>query len=60
MEQDKARFGFLWQAKQAEVLVCDLVEFVASNNGSILGPDGPRPWNERAEAEAALHRAGFG
>jgi UDP-N-acetylmuramoyl-L-alanyl-D-glutamate--2,6-diaminopimelate ligase len=27
---------------------------------SILGPDGPRPWNERAEAEAALHRAGFG
>ncbi|MEP6637987.1 MAG: UDP-N-acetylmuramoyl-L-alanyl-D-glutamate--2,6-diaminopimelate ligase [Chloroflexota bacterium] len=27
---------------------------------SILGPDGPRPWNERAEAEDALHRAGFG
>ena len=27
---------------------------------SIIGPDGPRPWNERAEAEAALHRAGFG
>ena len=27
---------------------------------SILGPEGPRPWNERAEAEAALHRAGFG
>ena len=27
---------------------------------SILGPAGPRPWNERAEAEAALHRAGFG
>jgi UDP-N-acetylmuramoyl-L-alanyl-D-glutamate--2,6-diaminopimelate ligase len=27
---------------------------------SILGPDGARPWNERAEAEAALHRAGFG
>jgi UDP-N-acetylmuramoyl-L-alanyl-D-glutamate--2,6-diaminopimelate ligase len=27
---------------------------------SILGPDGPRPWDERAEAEAALHRAGFG
>ena len=25
-----------------------------------LQPDGPRPWNERAEAEAALHRAGFG
>ena len=27
---------------------------------SILGPEGPRPWNERAEAEAALRRAGFG
>jgi UDP-N-acetylmuramoyl-L-alanyl-D-glutamate--2,6-diaminopimelate ligase len=27
---------------------------------SILGPDGPRPWDERAEAEAALHRAGYG
>lgn len=31
--------GFLWQAKQAEVLVCNLVEFVASNGGGILGPD---------------------
>jgi UDP-N-acetylmuramoyl-L-alanyl-D-glutamate--2,6-diaminopimelate ligase len=27
---------------------------------SILGPEGPRPWDERAEAEAALRRAGFG
>ena len=27
---------------------------------AIIGPDGPQPWNERAEAEAALHRAGFG
>ncbi len=36
----KARFGFLWQGKQAEVLVCDLVSFITSNNGSILGPDG--------------------
>jgi UDP-N-acetylmuramoyl-L-alanyl-D-glutamate--2,6-diaminopimelate ligase len=30
------------------------------HEGAIIGPDGPRPWNERAEAEAALHRAGFG
>ena len=36
----RARLGFLWQGKQAEVLVCDLVEFVASNGGAILGPDG--------------------
>jgi UDP-N-acetylmuramoyl-L-alanyl-D-glutamate--2,6-diaminopimelate ligase len=27
---------------------------------AIIGPDGPTPWNERAEAEAALHRAGYG
>jgi UDP-N-acetylmuramoyl-L-alanyl-D-glutamate--2,6-diaminopimelate ligase len=27
---------------------------------SIIGPDGPQPWNERAEAETALRRLGFG
>ena len=27
---------------------------------SIIGPDGPQPWDERAEAELALRRAGFG
>jgi UDP-N-acetylmuramoyl-L-alanyl-D-glutamate--2,6-diaminopimelate ligase len=26
---------------------------------SIIGPNGPQPWDERAEAEAALRRAGF-
>ena len=36
----KVKYGFLWQGKQAEVLVCDLVEFVGSNGGSILSPDG--------------------
>ena len=39
-DSGKVKFGFLWQAKQAEVLVCDLVSFVGSNDGSILGPDG--------------------
>src|SRR3981189_2615217 len=34
------KFGFLWQAKQAEVLVCDLVSFIGSNGGAILQPDG--------------------
>jgi multiple sugar transport system substrate-binding protein len=37
---EKVKFGFLWQAKQAEVLVCDLVSFIGSNGGSILQPDG--------------------
>jgi multiple sugar transport system substrate-binding protein len=36
----KVKFGFLWQAKQAEVLVCDLVSFIGSNGGAILKPDG--------------------
>jgi UDP-N-acetylmuramoyl-L-alanyl-D-glutamate--2,6-diaminopimelate ligase len=27
---------------------------------SIIGPDGPRPWNERVEAESALKGLGFG
>jgi multiple sugar transport system substrate-binding protein len=34
------QYGFLWQGKQAEVLVCDLVEFVGSAGGSILAADG--------------------
>jgi multiple sugar transport system substrate-binding protein len=36
----KCKFGFVWQAKQAEVLVCDLVSFIGSNDGAILHPDG--------------------
>ena len=36
----KAKFGYLWQGKQAEVLVCDTVEVIGSNGGAILGPDG--------------------
>ena len=35
-----AKFGYLWQGKQAEVLVCNLVEVVASAGGGILAPDG--------------------
>jgi UDP-N-acetylmuramoyl-L-alanyl-D-glutamate--2,6-diaminopimelate ligase len=27
---------------------------------SIIGPDGPQPWDERSEAERAIRRAGFG
>lgn len=34
------KFGYLWQGKQAEVLICDAVEIITSNGGSILAPDG--------------------
>lgn len=46
-------FGYLWQGKQAEVLVCDAVEIITSNNGAILGPDGKSSLiNEKAAVEA--------
>src|SRR5690606_19180569 len=32
--------GFVWQAKQAEILICNLVEFLASAGASIIDPDG--------------------
>jgi multiple sugar transport system substrate-binding protein len=35
----KVKFGFLWQGKQAEVLVCDAVSVLGSNSASILSAD---------------------
>ena len=38
----------------------DVVLFAGKGHeGSIIGPDGPRPWNERAEVEAALAALGY-
>jgi trehalose/maltose transport system substrate-binding protein len=48
------RFGFIWQAKQAEILTCDLVSFVGSNGGSILGSDGKSVKIAEPEAKAAV------
>ena len=48
------KFGMLWQGKQAEVLVCDLVSFVGSNGGSILAPDGKTVKIADPEAKAAV------
>src|SRR6202795_4487684 len=50
----ETRFGFIWQAKQAEILTCDLVSFVGSNGGSILGPDGKSVKIAEPEAKAAV------
>lgn len=33
-------WGFVWQGKQYEGLVCDFLEFIASNGGNILDKDG--------------------
>jgi multiple sugar transport system substrate-binding protein len=46
--------GFNWQAKQEEVLVCDLVEFIGSNGGSILAPDGKTVTIAEPNAVAAV------
>ncbi|RZS88100.1 multiple sugar transport system substrate-binding protein [Phyllobacterium myrsinacearum] len=47
------KFGYLWQGKQAEVLVCDAVEIITSNSGSILAADGKSAViNEKAAVEA--------
>jgi multiple sugar transport system substrate-binding protein len=50
----KADFGYLWQGKQAEVLVCDLVEAIASNGGSILTSDGKKGALNDDKAVAAV------
>lgn len=39
-QSGKAKFGYLWQGKQAEVLVCDATEVIASNGGAFLSADG--------------------
>jgi multiple sugar transport system substrate-binding protein len=50
----KAQFGYLWQGKQAEVLVCDAVEAIASNGGSILSADGKSGTVNDDKAVAAI------
>ncbi|RYB01294.1 extracellular solute-binding protein [Lichenibacterium ramalinae] len=50
----KAKFGYLWQGKQSEVLVCDAVEVIASNGGSILTPDGRTAALDSAKSVEAI------
>ena len=54
MKAGKADFGYLWQGKQAEVLVCDLVSIITSNNGAILAPDGKSSRLNDAKAVEAV------
>jgi UDP-N-acetylmuramoyl-L-alanyl-D-glutamate--2,6-diaminopimelate ligase len=43
-----------------QALTGDVVLFAGKGHErSIIGPDGPRPWNERAEVEAALAALGY-
>jgi multiple sugar transport system substrate-binding protein len=49
-----AEFGYLWQGKQAEVLICDAVEIITSNNGAILSADGKSCEINKPEAVTAI------
>lgn len=44
--------GFMWQAKQAEVLVCDFIEFLMSANGAVLDKDEKSIINSPESAKA--------
>jgi multiple sugar transport system substrate-binding protein len=44
--------GFVWQAKQAEVLVCNFVEFLASAGGKIIDENGKSAINSSESVKA--------
>jgi multiple sugar transport system substrate-binding protein len=51
---NQVKFGYIWQGKQSEVLVCDAVEAIGSNNGSILSADGKTSTINDAKSVAAI------
>ncbi|GGE15335.1 putative ABC transporter-binding protein [Aureimonas endophytica] len=50
----EVEFGYVWQGKQAEVLICDAVEVIGSNKGAILSPDGKSCTINSPEGVAAI------
>ena len=45
-------WGFVWQGKQYEGLVCDFLEYIVSNGGNILDKDGKPILNSESNIEA--------
>lgn len=45
-------WGFVWQGKQYEGLICDFLEFIASNGGAILDENGKPVLNSENNIEA--------
>ncbi len=50
-------WGFVWQGKQYEGLVCDFLEFIASNGGNILNKDGQPVLNSTNNIQALTFMA---
>jgi len=53
-QADRVPYGYLWQGKQAEVLVCDLVEMIGSAGGRILSEDGQSVLIDQPAAVSAV------
>jgi multiple sugar transport system substrate-binding protein len=51
MEREPGLYGFLWQGKQYEGLVCNVLEYIWSNGGGVLG-DGRVRLNSPENIEA--------
>jgi multiple sugar transport system substrate-binding protein len=45
-------YGFVWQGSQYEGLVCNFLEFISSNGGGILDPDGKIRINREENRQA--------
>jgi multiple sugar transport system substrate-binding protein len=54
LTQSGTPLGFVWQGKQAEVLVCDLVSFIGSFGGAMLAADGKTVQIADPPAQAAV------
>ena len=48
--------GFIWQGRQYEGLVCNVLEFIWGNGGEILGPDG---WSPGPATSATVEALAF-
>lgn len=51
---DTVPYGFLWQGRKSEALVCNAVSVIGSNGGAILGADGRSVGIANSEAVEAI------
>lgn len=51
-EQEPRLYGFIWQGRQYEGLICNALEFIWGNGGDVLRPDGWTDLTNPATVEA--------